>query len=314
MSKRALIVVILSGALFLCSCGVDKEVKAVIDAIDALGEIEVSDIEGIEQAQSLYDALTEEQKGQVSNYATLEEAQKQLPQLKKQYAIENDKTAPTFTGLEDGTVIDVKGGSEFNLSKYLTGKLSIIDDVTEGPIKYRTDCESEAYDSITGKFDTQSVGQYPVKLVATDEAGNEAVFSLTVSISPIHVTKDDPTPVVYDGEYGVVKVVGFTHDSSYGQPEYHLILEVENKTDKSIEVALASPYTTINKYQVGAYTVVNSIPSGTIGKMESLIDDANIPNEVGNYSTIESKVSFYEAGNDDAFYRIPIVLDVNVSQ
>ncbi len=334
MNKRALLGVMLSGVLLLSGCGanrgadqaatqganqgvdngVDQEVKAVIDAIDGLGEIEVSDIDGIKQARSLYDALTDDQKGQVSNYAALEEAVKQLPTLEKQFAIENDKTAPTFAGLEDGATIEVKGGVEFNLDEYLGEKLKVTDDVTEGQLDYHIDCESDAYDSATGSFDTQSAAEYPVTLVAKDEAGNEGKLGLVVKVVPIRVTKDDPTPLIYEGEYGTIRVKGFVHDTRYEIPAYYLDLEVANSSDKTIVAYLFSSYTAINNQQVGAYYVDNSIPSGYTGVMECEIHDSDIPDGIGEYSSIESLVGIAEAGSGSALYRIPISLDVNISE
>lgn len=313
MRKGFVGVLCLMLSLTIVGCGTDEATQQVIDNIDTIGEIDTSDIELIEETVGLYADLSDEQKERVDNYALLAEAESKLDDLKRQYAVENDKTPPTIGGMEDGEVIEVRGGTTFNLNDYLDERLSITDDVTEGPLEYRTDCSNGAYDSITGSFDTQRTVEADVTLVAVDEAGNEGRLSLTVRVIPVRVSKDDPTPVIYEGEYGTVTVKSFTHEDNYGLPMYLLTLEVTNDSDENLIVSLRSPMTTVNGVQAAAHHYENYIPPGIRGNMEIFVYDEDIPEDVGEFSTIDSYVGFYRNVGEDPFFYFPITLDVNVS-
>ncbi len=58
--------------------------KEVVALIDDIGEVTLKSQEKIEAARAAYDALTDEQKALVSNYAALEKAEKTLAQLKEE--------------------------------------------------------------------------------------------------------------------------------------------------------------------------------------------------------------------------------------
>lgn len=314
MKKRLALTLYLATTIALTGCGTDEATKTVIDNINAIGDVDTSDIELIEETVSLYDNLTDEQKQNVSNVDALDAARSQLDDLKKQYAIENDKTAPSFEGLSNGEIIEVKGGTEFNLNEYLAGKLTISDDVTEGTLEYRTDCDSDAYDSVTGVFDTQKAADIPVKLVAVDEAGNDGTLDITVKVVPIKVTKEDPSPTLYEGKLGTIVIKSFTHDDNYGLPMYSLVFDFDNKSDKDLKVALKSARTTVNGFQAKAFYEDNFIPSGVRGQMNAMIYDEDIPSEAGDFSTIETYAVIFDSTTDEDYLFIPLTLDVNVSK
>lgn len=48
--------------------------------------------------------------------------------------------------------------------------------------------------------------------------------------------------------------------------------------------------------------------------MESHFYDSSIPNDVGEYSVVESNVGISENSEDGSYYGIPIIFDVNVSK
>ncbi len=79
----------------LVACGsVDPVSQKVMDDINALGTIDLSDEESIEKISSTYATLTDSQKNQVKNYTTLLEAQDKIDELKNEQAkIEEEKKA-----------------------------------------------------------------------------------------------------------------------------------------------------------------------------------------------------------------------------
>ncbi|OLA85837.1 MAG: hypothetical protein BHW44_09060 [Roseburia sp. 40_7] len=70
---------------------VDTAIKDVESKIEAIGtEIALGSEDGIKEARAAYDALTEAQKEQVSNYETLEKAEEKLAELKADAAAVKD--------------------------------------------------------------------------------------------------------------------------------------------------------------------------------------------------------------------------------
>ena len=62
------------------------KVKAVESQIDALGDITLASEDAITEARAAYDALTDAQKAQVSNYEALQKAEEKLAELKEDVA------------------------------------------------------------------------------------------------------------------------------------------------------------------------------------------------------------------------------------
>ncbi|WP_276901161.1 carboxypeptidase regulatory-like domain-containing protein [Blautia hydrogenotrophica] len=63
---------------------VDLEVQAVIEKINAIGEVTLESEKAIQEAREAYDALSEDQKKEVTNYEKLAEAEKNLEALKQE--------------------------------------------------------------------------------------------------------------------------------------------------------------------------------------------------------------------------------------
>ncbi|WP_029232701.1 hypothetical protein [Butyrivibrio sp. VCB2006] len=82
MKKKVLFATLIVAAM-LAGCGstepkISEEAQAVIDRIEALGEITYDDKKEVESLFEAYDALTEEQKAEVTNYDQLREAKKSI--------------------------------------------------------------------------------------------------------------------------------------------------------------------------------------------------------------------------------------------
>ena len=83
--------------LFMFSCGkVDEVSQKVMDDIDSIGEVSLDDEALINKTIDTYATLTDSQKKQIKNYATLLNAEEQLEKLKEEAAAqtaENVKVA-----------------------------------------------------------------------------------------------------------------------------------------------------------------------------------------------------------------------------
>lgn len=225
-----------------------------------------------------------------------------------------DKMPPEING--DVEVIEVQCGTEFNLTEYLDNHITVSDDSGED-IDYIVECDEKIYDSKTGKIDTSQYGDYQVTLTATDKAGNSTKAEFPLKLIPIHVTKENENPVIYDGEYGTITFKSAAHGYIDGANQYEFILEAENKTDTPVDVYFSSSSTSINKYQTGAYFTVSPIGSGNKGKAEISILDEDIPEDVGTIREIVTAVvmaedtgSFVSKGTE--YVRVPMIIDVSV--
>ena len=74
--------VLLSG----CASKIDEVSQKMMDDINAIGTVEISDEETIEKAEKLYGTLTDKQKEQVNNYADLLNARDELDRLLEEKA------------------------------------------------------------------------------------------------------------------------------------------------------------------------------------------------------------------------------------
>ena len=283
-------------------------------AVSLTGYFTTSNIRAYSKGKELYSQNKYKEAIEIfSDLSDYKDSKKLLEKSKKMYTIQTDKTNPVIEGLEAGSVIEVQCGTQFNLNEYLKDKISISDNVSMDLKEYYTECDEKVYDSISGKVDTCYSGEFPVKLSTKDEAENEGSLDLVLKLNPVHVTKENPHPVVYDGEYGTIKIKDFRHGDIYGMKEYYVEFEIQNKTSEDMLVYLTRE-TFINDYQVGAYYTITSIAPNKKGTMESHIHDEEIPKDIGNYSTIESNVGIAKNQEDGSYYSIPIIFDVNVSK
>lgn len=238
-----------------------------------------------------------------------EDAENMIAECEHMLAVAEDTTPPTVTGIDD--VLEITCGTEFNLNDYLKDTLQITDDVTTENFEYDISCDEKAYERQTGKVITSNTGEFTVDTIVKDEAGNEAQLSFTLKLNPIHVTKDNLTPLVYDGEYAKITLLKSRHGYIDGLNCYDFIFEVENRTDELMDVYFGSSYTTINGYQINAYYVINSIGAGNIGRAEIMIDDEDIPENVGVIEQISTKLCLNNGG-ESSYYQIPMIIDTNI--
>ena len=168
-------------------------------------------------------------------------------------------------------------------------------------------CESSAYDSRTGIVSTQQVRDIPVTLVAEDESGNEAKIDAVIRIVPIRVTSDNRNPVVYDGELGTV-TIGSLYRGSYG---YEVTLDYSNTADESMIAIFSGHGTSINGIQVPFYYADNFLPSGVTGTFNCTIYYEDIPDDIGEFTQIDTSVVLATYHEDEEQYRIPVVIDVS---
>ena len=100
--------------------------KAVADLIDAIGEVTLSSTDAIEAARTAYDALTDDQKALVTNYAVLTAAEAKLEQLKDEATANPVKIFVTISNKgnvvlfqQNITVTDVNNNGFFDVDDAL---------------------------------------------------------------------------------------------------------------------------------------------------------------------------------------------------
>jgi predicted small secreted protein len=225
-----------------------------------------------------------------------------------------DKTAPTIEGVKE--TVDVQCGTDFNLTDYVSKKIEIKDDSDEEP-EVVINCDKKVYDNKTGKVNTGKDGEYKVKITAKDAAANTTEKEFTLRLNPIHVTKDNKTPVIYDGKYAKIRLKEFSHGDVYGTQGYHIKTEVENKTDEDLSINLTGKdgLTVINKHQISVYVFDDSdvVGAGLINTVDQSIEDSDIPDDIGTIKEIKTTYSIKKAGSDKRILTIPVIIDVNVA-
>lgn len=275
---------------------------AIAAAVLIIGAVGVFLASGSDKADS-----TEEDQMQVESYD--DDHEEPVDEEEPEYA--NDTQAPVISGLN--SEIEVKCGTTFNVKNYVEKNISISDNVTEDIEEYTIECSDNAYDDVTGELSSGERKEVVVNITANDEADNTGEFSIVFTIEPIHVTKDNPNPVIYDGEYGIIKLEYFTYGQFDDFKGYMFDFDMDNKTDRNMEVYLASD-STINNHEVNAH-VYNTvpIPANNTGTMISYISEEDIPEDIGEYDSIDGFVGFSYAGEDTIDY-VEVIFDIDALQ
>ena len=103
MKKIVSLTLVLVMCLSLCGFANNGRVKAVEEKISAIGEVSLDSKNAIESAQQAFDALTEDEKAEVTNYFKLVKsltALKELEELEEQRLIEEQEKAKFDMGKE----------------------------------------------------------------------------------------------------------------------------------------------------------------------------------------------------------------------
>ena len=194
---------------------------------------------------------------QAGDYEDAEERLKECEHLKD---IENDTTPPVISGIEEGAVIEVEYGQDFNLENYLNEAMVIEDDISGILTQYSFSISNQIMSANSADIDTTKGGEYPVALSISDEAGNESKVNFVLKIKGLHVSKENPNPVIYKGEYGKVILSDIRYGREAGVQGYHFTFDIENRTQTDMAVSLGDAY--INNIKISAYTDITSIEAG----------------------------------------------------
>ena len=259
------------------------------------------DAKDYQKAKELFDTILE-----------YEDAKALSEQSEHLNDVANDKVAPVISGIDEE--IDIQSGIEYNIKDFIAEKISISDNVSEGITDYNITCENEAFEQGTGKIDTRRAQTLEFSISAKDEAGNEAIVKTNLNINPIHITRDNPNPVIYDGQYGTVKLVSFTHGEKYGEPEYNWVFECKNMAEKRVMYYFPSTETFIKDYQVTSYYYdTPEVAPGKIGQGEFGLPDEEIPEGVGDYNQIQTLFCMSYPEEEHSFHYISVVFDTNAA-
>lgn len=268
--------------------------------------------EDYERASEMY--------GQIPEYEDAAEKKEQSDHLLK---VKNDTTAPKISGIKPNEKLSITCGTEFNLKEYLDDNIKITDDVSgeikEYDIRVVKDIvddvtEKSLYNPASGEITTIVDGMLEFEISAKDSAGNEAVVKMNVELLPVHLSIENPKPVIYDGEYGLIQIQNFQHGYIYGLNQYLITFYVENKTSDPMVVHLAAE-TFINDYQTGAQGYLPDIISaGKRGIIENSIIDDDIPDDLRDYPQIETTICLRKDEMDEhSYYRVPMLIDIDAA-
>lgn len=200
MMKKFLLVFCMM-ALFLVGCGAkDKAVEKVIEEIDSIGTVRLSDKDTIEQALNHYSQLTDRQKEAVENYVELMEAQDKLKELE-----EKAKAADTLQDVNEDSIFEALISDvtvEF-ISHYQEAEEEIIlnqDNIMSAEASVIQTSHGTTDYSVQVQFDEEGTQKF--------KEATEALIGETISIVCDGTVVS--APVVYDViENGVVMISGF---------------------------------------------------------------------------------------------------------
>ncbi len=258
--------------------------------------------------------------GQIPEYEDAAEKKEQSEHLLK---VKNDTTAPKISGIKPNEKVSITCGTEFNLKEYLDDNIKITDDVSGEIKEYDISVIKDAVDVVTekslynpasGEITTIVDGMLEFEISAKDSAGNEAVVKMGIELLPVHLSIENPKPVIYDGKYGLIQIQNFQHGYIYGLDQYLITFYVENKTSDPMVVHLAAD-TSINDYQVNIWRYLpDVISAGKKGIVEDYIADDDIPDYLKDYPQIETTICLRKDEMDEhSYYRVPLLIDIDAA-
>lgn len=268
--------------------------------------------EDYEKASEMY--------GQILEYEDAAEKKELSEHLLK---VKNDTTAPKISGIKPNEKLSITCGTKFNLKEYLDDNIKITDDVSGGIKEYDIRVikdvvddvtEKSLYNSASGEITTIVDDVLEFEISAKDSAGNEAVVKISIELLPVHLSMENPKPVIYDGEYGLIQIQNFQHGYIYGLNQYLITFYVENKTSDPMVVHLAAD-TSINDYQVNIWRYLpDVISAGKKGIVEDYIADDDIPDYLKDYPQIETTICLRKDEMDEhSYYRVPLLIDIDAA-
>ena len=259
------------------------------------------------KAQKLYEneeyGKAEKIYSKISGYKHSDRKAKECKHLD---AVQHDKEAPTITGIDSGSQVSVDFGADFNLNEYLSSTIKISDNVSDNISTYNIETQEKIY-SGDGKIDTMFPGDYDVKVTAKDEAGNEGTLKFRLTINPLRITPENPTPVVYDGQYGKVQITSVRYGTEAGTTGYHITFHIENRSGGDLGAWLYNA--AVNGNQITTYHDISIIGADLSGDMDSNIYEEDLA-VAGTYSEISSSVGIgADAWGGQDYESIPIIIE-----
>ena len=266
--------------------------------------------EDYEKASEMY--------GQILEYEDAAEKKELSEHLLK---VKNDTTAPKISGIKPNEKLSITCGTEFNLKEYLDDNIKITDDVSGEIKEYDIRVIKDVVDVVTGKSVYNSASGEITTIVdsvlefeisAKDSAGNEAVVKMDIELLPVHLSVENPRPVICDGEYGLVQIQDFQHGYIYGRNQYLITFYAENETSEPMIVDLAD--TSVDDYQVGSGRYLPGVISaGKRGTIDNTITDDDIPTDLRDYPQIEAVVCLRQDEMEHSYYRVPLLIDIDAA-
>lgn len=227
----------------------------------------------------------------------------------------NDKEAPVLSeGLHEGDDFSIYvTTTDFNPKEHIDGLVQLSDNIT--PTE-NLKTEVTSVDGIIGEDGivdtTVEAKTYSCNYIVTDDAGNELSIPFTITIkNVINITKEHPSQVLYDGEYGKVTLKGIKHGYQRGSDGYVFEFDIDNKSNDENLCACISDVS-INDYEVDSYHNIESVSPGKKGSMESTIHDEDIPKKAGKFDKIEC--TFYLQTNamfGKTLFQAPLIIDLD---
>lgn len=126
------------------------------------------------------------------------------------------------------------------------------------------------------------------------------------SVEPIHLSVENPYPVVYDKNGIKVTINSFSYSNN--KTVYKMTFLIENGTDNDVTVSLSD--VDIDNFEISSTTSMNSVSAGKNGTMDSSIwqdslDEVNIT----EWSSFNANIEISNGLFSDAIDKIPITVD-----
>lgn len=165
--------------------------------------------------------------------------------------------------------------------------------------------ENEELKARIAELEKQSVEEKNKDDVASTNSGDASDVEKK-EIEPIHISLDNPNPVVYDKDG--IKVSVSTFGYSNGKSVYKVVFLIENGSDHDVIATLSD--VEINNFEISSSTSMKAVSAGKNGTTNASIwqkklDEANIT----DWTSFSANVALKEGVWSSAFDKVPVTVD-----
>ena len=142
---------------------------------------------------------------------------------------------------------------------------------------------------------------------STEEAESEEISApVEEDVEPIHISLENPYPVLYDKNGIKVSVNSFSYSNS--KTVYKIVFLIENGSEDDVIATLSD--VVINNFEISSSTSMDTVSAGKNGVTESSVWQKDLDEvKITDWESLSANVKISNGLFADAMDKIPVIVD-----